>query len=349
MSGTSLDGVDLAACTFTKVRGKWSYAFEKTTTIPYNKHWKSALSAAHLLSGEALIMLHIAYGKYLGQLTKGFIARHKIKSVDFIAAHGHTIFHQPDRGYTFQLGDASAIHASSGLPVVNDFRNLDVQSGGEGAPLVPVGDRLLFHQYGVCVNLGGIANLSFEKKGKRLAWDICFVNMALNMLAGEAGKPYDTNGKIASTGQVQPELLKSLEQANRSLGKNRPSLAREHFERTFELLLKNKFWSLEDRLRTMTEFIAREIGSTLRKAGAKKILITGGGAHNSFLIACIRKYSGSEKEFVKADDNLINYKEALIFAFLGVLNVRGENNALSSVTGARQDSSTGVRVGFAKG
>jgi anhydro-N-acetylmuramic acid kinase len=346
MSGTSLDGIDLAACRFSKVRGKWEYAIQKATTIPYNKYWKSAVSSAHLQSGESLISLNIAYGKYLGEQVRKFIVDQKIGSVDFVASHGHTVFHQPFLGYTFQLGDGAAIHSTSGLPVIYDFRNLDVQFGGQGAPLVPVGDRLLFHEYGVCVNLGGIANLSFEKGGKRLAWDICFVNMALNMLAGEAGKAFDRNGKLASGGQVKMDLLKSLTQAGQSLGKDRPSLAREHFEKAFEGILKNKFWSLKDRLRTMTEFIAREVGTTIRKTGANKILITGGGAHNTFLVDSIRRHAGDEKKFVKADPVLINYKEALIFAFLGVLNISGENNALRSVTGAQKDTCTGACVGF---
>jgi anhydro-N-acetylmuramic acid kinase len=346
MSGTSLDGIDLAACTFSKIRGKWQYQIERAKTIPYNKAWKSALSTAHLISGEALMSLHTTYGKYLGLQVKKFIKDYRIKSVDFISSHGHTIFHQPGNGFTFQLGDGGAIHAACGLPVVYDFRNLDVQFGGEGAPLVPIGDRLLFYDYDVCVNLGGIANLSFEKSGKRLAWDICFVNMALNMLAAEAGKSFDRDGSIASSGKVQDSLLKLLQSADRSIRTQHRSLAREHFENGIEQLITSKVWSLEDRLRTMTEFIGIKVGTAIRKSRAHKILVTGGGAHNSLLLKLIISNSGHSRYFVKADNQLIDYKEALIFAFLGVLNVKGEYTSLSSVTGARKDNCTGLKVGF---
>ena len=348
MSGTSLDGVDMALCEFSKNDGGWKFRVDSCTTAPYNRMWRETLSKAHTLSGEKLIALHNRYGKYLGALAQKFLRYHNNPSVDFIASHGHTIFHQPAAGFTFQLGDGSALSSASGLPVIFDFRNLDVQLGGQGAPLVPVGDRLLFHQFDVCVNLGGIANLSFEQKGKRLAWDICFVNMGLNYLSSELGKKFDRGGAFARSGKVQLRLLRQLQNTEKKIKGNRPSLAREHFEKFILPLLENRKdgIALKDKMRTFTEYSATAISKAISSTKGKSILLTGGGAHNSFLVERIVALCGPQVKIEVGSKQIIDFKEAIIFAFLGVLRREGIDNAFRSVTGASRDSCGGIIVGL---
>ncbi|MFM7329671.1 MAG: anhydro-N-acetylmuramic acid kinase [Bacteroidota bacterium] len=345
MSGTSLDGVDLALCTFEFHRNKWSWAIERAKTVPYNKEWRSTLSGAHLLSGEALIALHTRYGRWLSTQCRAFIKTSPLPP-DLIASHGHTIFHQPGNGFTFQLGDGAAIHSACGVPLAFDFRQLDVQLGGQGAPLVPIGDRHLFHQVDVCMNLGGIANLSFEKKGSRVAWDICYTNMGLNLLAEESGLRYDRDGVLARSGKPDKQLLKDLEQAGRMIGRGHPSLGREQFERLFQPLLINKTCPLAGRLHTMTEYIARRTAAAIKNSGGRTVLLTGGGAHNRFLVERMQHHCGSAISIAVADRMITDFKEALIFAFLGVLRLTGQNNALASVTGAQRDNCSGTLVGI---
>jgi len=346
MSGTSLDGVDLALCRFRLRSGKWYWEIERAKTVRYDPAWRSALAGAHQLSGEGLIALHERYGNWLGRQCRNFIRKDAGHPPAFIASHGHTVFHQPGKGFTFQLGDGAAIHAVTALPVVFDLRQLDVQLGGEGAPLVPIGDRHLFHQYDVCVNLGGISNLSFDRDGERVAWDVCFTNMGLNLLAGEAGMTHDRDGSIARSGKLHPVLLKKLEQAGRPAGRRRPSLGREDFEARFMPLLADRRVPLNDRLRTMTEYIAMKTAQAISSSGGRTVLLTGGGAHNRFLVERMMHHAGKVVRITVADRKTTDFKEALIFAFLGVLHVTGRTNALRSVTGARCDSCTGSSVGF---
>jgi len=348
MSGTSLDGVDFALCTFNKRRQNWTFKIEGAKTIPYTRKWRQELSSAHLLGGLSLIELHARYGRFLGKQSIEFIRTGGYEIPDFISSHGHTIFHQPDSGFNFQLGEGSALAASSGLPVVCDFRSLDVQLGGQGAPLVPIGDRLLFSQYDVCVNLGGIANLSFERKGHRLAWDICFVNMGLNELAGRAGFAYDRDAKISKKGEVNQPLFKKLLGLHQRLGGNHPSLAREHFEKLFLPVINSseQSLSLNTILRTFVEYASYSIAQAIQSSNGKTVLLTGGGAFHPLLVDRIRHFCSDNILIELGSAQIINYKEAVLFAFLGVLNREGIPNALRSVTGASSDSCGGVSIGF---
>ncbi len=346
MSGTSLDGVDFAYCKFTLKKKKWEFSIQSAQTFPYPQEWKNKLSTAHSFSGEALLELHTRYGKFLGQQCNQFIKQKKIKDIDLIASHGHTIFHQPKNELTFQLGDGNAMHAAIGLPVIFDFRSLDVTLGGEGAPLVPIGDKHLFSDFDVCLNLGGIANLSMEVNSKRRAFDICFCNMTLNYLSAKAGKDFDKNGILASKGSINQKLLNSFEKIYHSNRKKKPSLSREGFEKEFQSLLDNESISLHDRLRTACESIVSEIVKSIPVRNTKmKLLITGGGALNSFLIELIRSKLTSKMKVIIPSKTIINFKEALVFAFLGVLRLRDENNVLKSVTGASHDSCSGILIG----
>lgn len=346
MSGTSLDGVDIAYCTFTVEQG-WTFRLEAAQTVPYSAAWVAKLKTAHTLSSEKLLTLDSEYGAYLGSLCNVFIKKNKIKDLHFIASHGHTIFHQPENKFTLQIGNGNALHAATSLSVINDFRSLDVLYGGQGAPLVPVGDKLIFNEYDVCLNLGGIANLSLDHKGKRIAYDVCFLNMGLNYLAQKMKKSYDASGAAASNGEINKTLLKKLEGVYASLRAKRPSLGRELFEKKIQSLLDTKTISTQDKLRTFTESAALEIVNAVKKYGTNKtVLCTGGGAFNSFLIYRMVELAGDDITFVIPESDIVNFKEAIVFAFLGVLRIRNEANSLKSVTGASRDSSGGVMIGF---
>jgi anhydro-N-acetylmuramic acid kinase len=346
MSGTSLDGLDIASCTFNKTKTGWRYEITHATTLKYSSTWRQKLSQAHMLSGVDLHALHAEYGQWLGKSVAGFISKHQIK-IDFIASHGHTIFHQPKNKFTFQLGDGHAIHAASGRPVVCDFRSLDVAWQGEGAPLVPIGDKLLFHEYDVCLNLGGIANLSVDAKKSRIAYDICFMNMGLNYLAEKGGKSFDANGAHAESGSVNVPMEKALEKIYRRLRGKRPSLGRELFEAEFQGLLDNENIPLNDRLRTVVQSAATEIASALQQVSkSPTVLCTGGGAFNTFFMSSLLDACGDGVSLVIPDKSVVNFKEALVFAFLGMLRTRNEVNCLKTVTGALRNSSSGVMIGF---
>jgi anhydro-N-acetylmuramic acid kinase len=345
MSGTSLDGLDIAYCQFRQNERGWLYSIKKATTVRYPASWIEKLSTAQNLSGEQLIELDSAYGKFLGKVCDGFRRKNKLQ-VDFIASHGHTIFHQPKKGFTFQLGNGNALHAACGIPVIFDFRSLDVMLGGQGAPLVPAGDLHLFNAYDVCLNLGGIANLSMDIKGKRVAFDICFANMGLNYLMGKIGKEFDKGGAMSSDGIVLVPLLKELNKVYMSLHKRRPSLGREVFEQRIKPLLDTPGLRLKDKLRTFTASCVNEVALAILSFKQKPtVLCTGGGAFNSFFISQLLESCGDDATLILPDDEIIKFKEAMVFAFLGVLKVRGEVNCLQSVTGARKNSSSGTLVG----
>ncbi|QOI96324.1 MAG: anhydro-N-acetylmuramic acid kinase [Flammeovirgaceae bacterium] len=346
MSGTSLDGVDLAYCTFTRIKKRWRYAILRAETVGYNKAWRKRLVTAHQLPGDKLVQVHIRYGHYLGSLVNRFCRKYAIEKVDFIASHGHTVYHQPGNGFTFQLGDGNAIHAVTNKKVVFDFRSLDVARGGQGAPLVPVGDHLLFNEYDVCLNLGGIANCSMIHHNKRIAFDICYVNMALNYLAEQAGKWYDKQGAMAAAGKVDRILLKKLTAGYATMRKTRPSLGREFFEDKIVPVIQQADLSVSDKLATAVESIAIEINHALTGKKRPTVLCTGGGALNSYLMYRLLDRAEDRITFIIPDESVVKFKEALVFGLLGVLRVRSEINCLKSVTGAATDSSSGLLAGF---
>jgi anhydro-N-acetylmuramic acid kinase len=346
MSGTSLDGLDLAFCQFIK-KGKWTFKLLSSVTLKYSARWKDVLSNAHKLSGADLLALDAAFGKFIGESCKRFCGKEKIKGVDLIASHGHTVFHQTHREFTFQLGNGNAIHVASGIPVVYDFRSLDVAYQGQGAPLVPVGDRYLFGEYDICLNLGGIANLSMEDRKKRIAYDICFANMGLNYLSAKNGKEFDSGGTLASQGRLDQRLLNQLAEAYDHLRATRPALGREGFESTMENLLDQESISLEDRMRTFCESIVLEIERSIPRRKKKlKLLVTGGGALNDALINLLKQKLTNQATVIIPERKIVEFKEAMVFGFLGVLRMRGEVNVLKSVTRAQRDTSSGVAVGW---
>lgn len=341
MSGTSLDGIDLAMCRFVFKNGKWSYELIQHKTVAYSTAWKKRLAKAHLLSGLDLIQADADYAKHLAAVTKRFLKESRFRP-DVIGSHGHTVFHQPENGFTFQLGSGAVIAASTGIDTVSDFRMTDVALGGQGAPLVPVGDELLFGDYDVCLNIGGIANLSFRKNKKRLAYDICPANMILNKLALLNGKPFDKNGGLASTGRVQNSLLRKLNSLSYYRKPFPKSLGREWFENAFYPLIEKEKIKTEDKLASCTEHIAMQIGKEINRVNRKscRVLVTGGGAKNKFLINRIKHYTSAE--IILPDESLIDMKEAMVFAFLAVLRINNQTNCFKSVTGANRDNICGA-------
>jgi anhydro-N-acetylmuramic acid kinase len=345
MSGTSLDGLDIAYCEFWKRGRKWVFGIHKATLVKYPSHLSSELAAAQNYSPDDFMELDARYGKFIGKACRKFILDDGL-SPDFISSHGHTILHQPKRGYTTQIGNGNAIHAETNLPVVYDFRSLDVMLGGEGAPLVPAGDRLLFSDYKICLNLGGIANLSADMDGERKAYDICFCNTPLNYIMRSLNKEFDKGGRVSSTGTVNDVLLREILKIYKPLKKKRPSLGRELFEKEMKRLLDNKRISAEDKLATCTESTAIEVAEAAKSMNGKSMLCTGGGAFNSFLLSRILHHCGDYVSIIVPEEDVIKFKEAMVFAFLGVLRVRGEENCLKSVTGATRNSSGGALIGF---
>ncbi len=338
MSGTSLDGLDLALCRFRRYGLKWRYKILKSCTLPYDLHWKQLLAGAGSLDARSLVMLHSHYGDFIGRSVRQFLGE-KGQAL-LVSSHGHTVFHQPEKGLTFQLGDGASLAAACGITTVTDFRRLDVALEGQGAPLVPVGDELLFGEYPVCLNLGGFANVSYREGNRRIAFDICPLNTILNHLAGKKGYAFDPGGRFGRKGMVNEELVRQLNELDYYSRRAPKSLGREWLEKCFLPLVEDSAslrW--EDLLRSMYEHIACQIAATLKQHGQKKVLVTGGGALNDFLMELLRRQGF--KLYIP-EEQLVHFKEAVVFAFLGLLRHLGETNCLSSVTGARQDSCTGM-------
>jgi anhydro-N-acetylmuramic acid kinase len=336
MSGSSLDGLDIALVRFQEENGKYHFQILEAETLPYPDHWKSQLSEAFHKQPEDLKQLDKDYGKYLGEQVLAFAQKHNVQP-DFVASHGHTIFHRPEEHYTLQIGDGQELAKACGFTVINDFRSEDVSKGGQGAPLVPIGDKLLFSDYEICLNIGGIANLSYDEDGQRIAYDLCIANQALNYLANMNGLDYDRDGELARSGEVDITLLKQLNR-HPFYGQFPPkSLGREFFEANQKALLQGL--SVPDMLATFVEHIALQIALPISFLPKGKILCTGGGARNKFLIE--RLQARTKHEVVVPEKQIIDYKEALVFAFLGLLRMEGKTNVLASVTGAESDSCSG--------
>lgn len=340
MSGTSLDGLDMVLCNLNINNGKWSYSFVKTQTVGYSKVWRDRLRGAISLDGYELIKLHREYGFWLGGQVKMFLNDVKEKPC-FIASHGHTVFHEPSKRFNFQLGDGAAVAAEAGITTISDFRSLDICLGGQGAPLVPVGDELLFGQYSACVNLGGFANVSCRIDDRRVAWDICAMNFILNRLVKIIGKEYDDCGLMGEKGRIVSRMMKELEEISYYKQVFPKSLGQEWTENVlWPIITKYLDEPLEDVLRTYYEHVAVVIANDLSCVSDGEVLFTGGGVHNSFLMELITKRLCLG--VVIPERSLVDYKEALIFALLGALRWDEEVNCLSPVTGAKKNSSSGV-------
>jgi anhydro-N-acetylmuramic acid kinase len=331
MSGTSLDGLDLALCSFKTENAITTFNLIAAETFLYDPLWKERLENAFEASAGQYFELHSLYGEFIAEKVKLFLKKHG-ETADFIASHGHTIFHRPQLGFSTQIGCGATMAANTGINAICDFRSLDVALKGQGAPLVPIGDRDLFSEYECCLNVGGIANISFTKNGKTDAFDICIANMALNYLTETIDKAFDDGGTMAAAGICDPNLLQQL----LNLKSNHRSLGREWFEINFLPILNNSLIAFNNKLATCVEYIATHICQTLKENNLNSVLITGGGAYNTFFIERLKaNYTGSIH--IPSDD-IIQFKEAIIFAYLGYLRANENINTLSSVTKASRDS-----------
>ena len=338
MSGTSLDGLDICYSKFIKTKSNWDFQILTSETIPYSSEWEHALKNAIQLPSEELLKLDVDYGFYLGEKTSEFISKHKIINLDLIASHGHTVFHQPKNKFTLQIGDGRAIKSKINKTVIYDFRSQDVILGGNGAPLVPIGDELLFSNFDACLNLGGFSNISLKRNGKRIAFDICPVNILLNSFAEKFGEKFDKNGEIARTGTIDHQLLENLNELEFYKQTAPKSLGIEWINNQISPLIQNQ--KSEDLLATFKEHAATQIANIFDFYNIQNVLITGGGAYNSYLIEKIKSRTETEIQIPKKE--IIEYKEALIFAFMGVLRSLNLDNVLSSATGSQNDHCSGL-------
>ncbi|MCI1648315.1 MAG: anhydro-N-acetylmuramic acid kinase [Bacteroides sp.] len=344
MSGTSLDGLDVCCCTFHRKVGKWSFHIDCAKGYSYPEDLKQKLgTGAQSMSALEFITFHSAYGKFLGERVNEFIHEFNLHP-DIIASHGHTIFHEPQKRIMFQIGDGAAIAAETGIPTVSDFRRLDIMLGGQGAPLVPIGDRLLFSDYSYCLNIGGFSNISFEQNNRRIAFDVSPVNYVINHYCRLIGLEFDRDGEIARRGTVHQPLLDELNNMEYYRQTGPKSLGREWVETLVYPTLEKYKLSMEDMLRTFYEHAAYQVSRVLinhsEQKEEEKMLVTGGGAFNKFLIE--RMSALCPCKIVIPERQIIEYKEALIFAFLGTLYLADEPGCLSSVTGASADNIGGM-------
>jgi anhydro-N-acetylmuramic acid kinase len=339
MSGSSMDGVDLACCDLEWKDQQWKYSVLAAETFPYPPELLEKLEQACMWNRERIQKLDLELGAFYAALLNDFHKKIRLRP-DFIASHGHTILHDPKQGITLQAGDGRIMADGTGITVINDFRSEDVAQGGQGAPLVPLGDKLLFNQYDACLNLGGFANISCTNaEGDRIAYDLCPANMALNRIASMEGLSYDRGGALAAMGKVKKELLDKLNKLDYYALPAPKSLGREWFLEHFLPLLQESSLNTKDLMSTVLEHIAKQISRGINDAGIQSLLITGGGTLNQTLIERLKENTSAS--LVIPEETLIHYKEAIIFGLLGILRIRGEINCLASVTGGQKDISAG--------
>ncbi len=355
MSGSSLDGVDVALCEF-EYKAKTDSPFHswellEAETVPFSPVWRERLTALPDASGRELVKCHAQFGHFLGKTALKFMQKHSINP-DLIASHGHTIFHFPEEQFTSQIGDGAAIAAVSGIPVAADFRTTDVALGGQGAPFAPLADKWLFPGYDFYLNLGGIANISCPASEKAIAFDTGAANQVLNFLAQKARLEFDENGRLAASGERLPDLQKQIDQLPYFSQAYPKSLGNHWIQRAVIPIFENYDGSIADKLHTACHHIAfqiaRSMQSILEKEAISKphlrMLATGGGAHNGFLMDCIRAYCKKVCSFDLEVPEAIqaDFKEAALMALMGWMRFRKMPNVFSSVTGASRDSIGGA-------
>ncbi|MGB8193998.1 MAG: anhydro-N-acetylmuramic acid kinase [Chitinophagaceae bacterium] len=352
MSGSSLDGLDIAYVHLHETAGKWSYDIVRADCYGYTDEWSAKLSQATQLSARDYLLLHTAYGAHVGELVNRFIADNQLQyQVQLIASHGHTSFHIPAQKMTGQLGDGAAIAAATGINTVTDLRAMDIALGGQGAPIVPIGEKILLGDYDFFLNLGGIANISLNHPEQYIAFDVCPANRVLNLLAGEVGKAYDEGGNMAAGGEIDLDLFHQLNALEYYRQPYPKSLANDFGTDVVYPVIQSGHNTTENSLRTYVEHICVQIRDSVEslqprltgETSTYKLLATGGGALNNFMIGRLQELLDPlNVSVIIPDEKLVQYKEALIMALIGVLRWREENNVLASVTGASRSSIGGA-------
>lgn len=349
MSGSSVDGLDIVYTFLEESRGNWKFDIQEAATIPYSADWEDKLCNTSGLSVGDFLNLHTAYGRYLGEQVQQFIEKHGLHhKVHFIATHGHTVFHDPKNGTSFQIGDGATIAAVTGLPVISDLRSMDAALGGQGAPIVPIGDKLLFGDFDYWLNIGGIVNMTVKQAENHImAFDICTGNQMLNALAQREGMKYDDEGRLAEAGTIMPELLKELNSKD-YYGQQAPkSLSNEMAKSLVTAVLDNKEHTTQDLLRTGVAYVAEQIAAAVKMYPSHnekpRMLATGGGALSNYLMEQVRNtVEPLGVHIVIPYEQVVEYKEALVMALIGALRWREETNVLADVTGAKRDSVSGA-------
>lgn len=338
MSGTSCDGLDIAACTFSGWGDAVKFKLLAGETYKYSAELKVRLRETYNMSGRELRIQDIEFARYIAERLHDFCKKTGIKP-DIISSHGHTVFHDPSRGITLQIGCGATIAALTGITTVCDFRQGDVTLNGQGAPLVPIGDGMLFGEYAACLNLGGYANVSLERGGRRIAYDICALNVILNKWANKLGFEYDEGGKIAASHNPIEELIRELDALEYYKLEAPKSLSTEWTEKFPEPVLRNfeARYSAGELISSYTIHAARQIASSLPAQG--KVLITGGGTWNSYLTEKVKEFGAGNLVIPKAE--IVDFKEAIVFGLLGYLRMQGKENTMDSVTGALRPISSG--------
>lgn len=347
MSGSSMDGLDMAYCILEENGGRWSYEIKQAACAPFTAEWKHKLRHLQELSAKELMVTHTAFGRWMGEQINSFIEKHSLfHQIHLISSHGHTVFHEPVDMMSFQMGDGASLAATTGLPVVSDLRNMDIALGGQGAPIVPIGEKLLWSDYSYFLNIGGISNITVNHEKGHIAFDICPANRVLNLLAKEKGFEYDEGGQLASKGKLNETLLDRLNNFDYYARKAPKSLSNEFGTVTVMDIMNQSDIPVEDKLCTMIEHIAVQLKNVIIEyttGQPANMLITGGGAFNTYLIERIKtQLQPFQIEIILPDRHLIEYKEALVMALIGILRWREESNVIASVTGASRNSVGGA-------
>jgi anhydro-N-acetylmuramic acid kinase len=348
MSGSSLDGLDIVYTFLDESRGVWKFDIQEAECVHYTDEWVMKLKHAHQLTAPDFLKLHTEYGRYLGKTVLSFIERHSLHhKVHFIASHGHTVFHEPEHGTSFQIGDGASLAALTGVPVISDLRSLDVALGGQGAPIVPIGDKLLFGDFDYWLNIGGIVNMTVKQGDRMMAFDVCTGNQMLNTLAQREGLAYDDEGRIAQSGVILSGVLEEL--SNNDYYKKAPpkSLSNKAAMELVFPAMNGSDYRTQDLLRTGVAYIADQIKTVIEKYPSDKpnpkLLATGGGALSNFLMEQIKEtVAHTGVNVIAPYEQVVEYKEALVMALIGALRWREETNVLADVTGAKRDSVSGA-------
>ena len=355
MSGSSLDGLDIAFCRFefdeSPKKGQIEWQIIESTTIPYSSEWQSRLRKTISMSAPELLETDAALGRWMGQEVKKFI-QEKDLDIDLVASHGHTVFHFPEKGFTLQIGHGNHLAENCGLPVIYDFRMADIAAGGQGAPMAPVVDEWLFTDYDFFLNLGGIANIACHTKDGFVGYDVIGANQTLDALAGKLNKPYDKGGQIAASGIINPKLFDQIQDLEFFQDNYPKSLDNQWVVKNMTQPILAFDDTIPNKMATMVELIAVNVGKEINPLlsvahGSKhQMLVTGGGAHNTFLMEKIRHYCDASLEIIIPEKAIINGKESLLIALLGLLNLYDIPNSSPSVTGADRNSVGGVLASF---
>lgn len=341
MTGTSLDALDIACADFVQDSARnYTYEWVAVKSVPLPNTLRQNLIDVYNGTAVQMAELHYSFSRWVAREVNAFVAEQSLKNINIIGYHGQTIFHAPQSGYTFQLGNPGVIASYTGIDTVGDFRSQDVALGGQGAPLVPIGDALLFSTYDGCLNLGGIANISATQNKEIKAFDVCAFNLVMNHLAKQAGEDYDKDGNLASKGKVRSDLLESLNQFPFYAQSTAKSLGFEEVENFYIPTIARFNQSPQDSLATFTLHATDRIQQATEQLGLQKVLVTGGGAFNKHFIGLINDQATCHFEI--GDSTLIEFKEALLFGFLAALRLTDEVNVLNSVTGATRSSVSGA-------